>query len=107
MFTGLAWNGAPDAMTTPVQPHLAAALRLVSHKTVGAAFGATSTTTLHRATGHPLGKGHGFMPLARRQQQRQELASAFGPEVDFRTEVPLAAPERFGLRSPLLAQAAC
>jgi hypothetical protein len=94
-------------MATPVLPDLTAALRLVAHETVGPAFRPPWATTRHRASGHELGKHHRFMPLARRQHQRQELTGACGPEVDFRAEASLAAPERFDFGTPFWAPAAC
>jgi hypothetical protein len=40
------------------------------------------------------------MPLARRQNQGQELACTLGTEVDFRAEASLATPQRFGVGIP-------
>ena len=107
MFIGLARNGAPDPMPTQVLPNLAAALGCITDETVRAACGAPLSPTLHGASSHELGKGHRFMPLAGRQEPRQELTGAFRPQVDFGAESPLTAPERFGCRVPFLAPAAC
>jgi hypothetical protein len=73
---------------------------------LGPVFRPAEAPTLYRAAGHQLREDDGFMPLARRQQQRQKLAGAFGTEVDFRAEASLATPERFGLSIPFLAPAA-
>jgi hypothetical protein len=61
-------------------------------------------SALYGALGHELGKEDRFMPLARRQQQCQELAGAFGTEVDFRAQASLAPPERLGLGTPFSPQ---
>ena len=42
------------------------------------------------------------MPLARCQDQRHQLAAAFGADMDFRTEAALTATERFSLWAPCM-----
>ena len=54
----------------------------------------------------PLEDG-GLVLLARRQQQRQQLAPALRPEMDLGREAALAAPERLRRRVPPFAPAAC
>ena len=43
-------------------------------------------------------EGDGFVPLARGEDQRHQLAPTFRADMDFRTEAALTATERFGLR---------
>ena len=69
--------------------------------------GPTRAATLDLTAGHELGQHHRFMPLARREDQGQELARAFGLEVDVGAEAPLTAPERVDLGVPFWAPAAC
>jgi len=100
MGIGLARNGPPAPVPTPVLPNLAAAIGLIPNETVRAACGAPLALTLHGATSHAVGNGHRFMLRAGRQEQRQERPGAFGTQVNCRAKAPLTAPERFGCRVP-------
>jgi hypothetical protein len=74
--------------------NLATAIRPFAHQAMGPGFRSALAPALHRAASHELGEDNGFMPLARRQQEGQELAFSLSTEVDFRAEAPSAAPER-------------
>jgi hypothetical protein len=107
MFIRLPGNGDPDTMAPHILPNLTTALCLVAHNAVWPVFWPACTPAFDGAASHQLGKEDRFMPLTRRQQQRQERTGTFVPEVDFRAEVLLAPPQRFGLGIPFLAPAAC
>jgi hypothetical protein len=107
MFIRFPWDGALDAMSPHVLPNLAAARGLVAHEVIRPVFRPSWAAVLHGALGHELGREDRFMPVARRQQPCQELASAFGTEVDFRAKASWAPPERLGLGIPFFAPAAC
>jgi len=107
MFRRLPRNGDAEAMAPHVLADLATAIRLVAHEAVWPVLRPASTRTLHTTVGDQLGKDDGFLPLAWRQQYREELAPTVSPEVEFGAEAASAPPERFGLGSPLLAPAAC
>src|SRR5581483_12438417 len=64
--------------------------------------GSPAAGPLDRALLQQLLEHRGFVLLAGREQQRQELAAAFRPEMDLGREAALAAPERFRRRSPPL-----
>jgi hypothetical protein len=56
-----------------------------------AVFRPALAPALHRAPGHELRAEQCLVPLAWGQDQRQQLAAAFGSQVDFGTEATLAA----------------
>jgi len=87
-------------MTTQLVANLTTTRGFVSDDAVRAAFRPPWAPPLHGATGHELGKDHRFMPLARGQQQGEELPGAFSPQVDFGAEASLTPPERFGVGIP-------
>ena len=107
MFIRFPGDGDPDAMSPHVLSDPTAAIGLVAHEALRPVFRPAGAAALHSALGHELGKEDRFMPLARRQQQRQELAGAVGTEVDFGAEATSAPPERLGLGIPFFAPAAC
>jgi hypothetical protein len=80
---------------------------LIPRPNAQAALGATAAGPLDRPACHQGFKSHGLMPLPRRQPQGHEVSPAFGAEVDFGAAPSLAAAERFGVRAPFFAPAAC
>src|SRR5919198_6422097 len=94
-LVALAWNGDADAMLPAIAPDLATAVALVAHEAVGAAFGSSPSRPLDGPLRHQKRKDRGFMPVARRQDERHELALAFRPHVDLGTEAPLTPAECF------------
>ena len=107
MLIRLPRHGDANTMAPAIPADLATAIRLATHQTVWPGLRPASALTLHAAADHQLGKDGGLMPLAWRQQPREELAGPFRPEVDFRAEAASAPPERFGLGIPFFAPAAC
>ena len=88
-------DGGPDAVLPTRAPDRPAAGALVTHDAVGTAPRPPASCPLDGALGHALGKDRGFMPVARRQDERQELAVAFHPHMDLGTEAPLTPAEGF------------
>jgi hypothetical protein len=78
-------------MSSQILPNLMAAVRLIAHDAARAVFGATLPAPLHRIVGQQVWEEYRFMPLAGRQDQRQQLATAVGSQVDLGTETTLAA----------------
>jgi hypothetical protein len=52
---------------------------------------------LDGSLGHPLGQDRGLMAMARRQEERHELAVAFGTDVAWGTQAALTPAERVGV----------
>jgi hypothetical protein len=92
MLIDLARNGDPDPMLAGILPDVPAAIPLVAHEAMGPTFGATTPHPPDRSLLQQLGEDYGFVPLAWRQDQGQELAIPFRAEVDFGTKAALAAP---------------
>jgi len=78
-------------MSSQILPNLTAAVRLIAHDAARAVFGATLPALLHRTVGQQVWEEYRFMPLAGCQDQRQQLATAVGSQVDLGTETTLAA----------------
>jgi len=97
-FVLLAGNRDAEPVPPQVLADFPAAIRLVARHAARAAFRPPAPGPLDCAAGHQGFEGDGFVPLARGQDQRHEVAPAFGTEVNFGAEAALAAPERFGLR---------
>lgn len=89
-----------DTMAAQVLPNLPTAIRLVTDETLRPTFGASAPAPFHDPALHQRFEGDGFVPLARREDQRHQLAPAFRTEMDFGTEAALTAAECFGLRVP-------
>jgi hypothetical protein len=89
-----------DTMAAQVLPNLPTAIRLVTDETLRPTFGASAPAPFHGPALHQRFEGDGFVPLARREDQRHQLAPAFRTEMDFGTEAALTAAECFGLRVP-------
>ena len=89
-----------DTMTAQVLPNLPTAIGLVTDETPRPAFGASAPAPFHGPALHQRFEGDGFVPLARRKDQRHQLAPACRTERDFGTEAALTAAERCGLRMP-------
>jgi hypothetical protein len=70
---------------------LPAAVPCVADDPVRTVFGAAAPAPLHRPACHEVRKDDGFMALARRQDEGEQLATPLGPEVDRCTEAALAA----------------
>jgi hypothetical protein len=100
MFILFPRDSDADTMAAQVLPNLPTAVRLVTDKTPRPAFGASAPAPFHGPALHQRFEGDGFVPLARREDQRHQLAPAFRAEMDFGTEAALTAAERFGLRVP-------
>ena len=92
MLIDLARNGDPDPMLAGILPDFLAAIALVTHEAMGPTFGAAAPRPLDRSLLHQLGEDHGFVPLAWRQDQGQELTVPFRAEVYFGAKTALAAP---------------
>ena len=90
-------DGDPDAVLPAILPDLSTAGALVAHGAVGTALGPPSPCSLDGPLGHQGGKDLGLMPVAGRQDKRHELAVAFRPHVDLRTEAALTPAERCGV----------
>jgi hypothetical protein len=89
-----------DTMAAQVLPHLPTAVCLVTDETPRPAFGASAPAPFHGPALQQRFESDGFVPLARREDQRHQRAPAFRTEMDCGTEVALTAAERFGLRVP-------
>ena len=100
MFILLPRDGDTDTVASQVLPNLSTTIGFVSHQTTRAAFGAPAPGPVHGPACHQGFEGHRFVPLARRQDQRHQLAPAFRADMDFCTEAALTATERFGLGVP-------
>ena len=100
VFILLSWDGAAEPVAPQVLANLATTIGLVTHETTRPAFGAPAPTPFHSPAFHQGFEGHGFVPLARGEDQRHQLAPAFRANMDFRTEAALTAAERFGLWVP-------
>src|SRR5262245_25354048 len=100
VFILLPRDGDADPVASQVLPNLATAVGLVTHQTPRPAFGTPAPAPFHSPAGRQGFEGHGFVPLARGEDQRHQLAPAFRTEMDFCTEAALAAAERFGLWAP-------
>src|SRR5262245_25303614 len=96
-LVGLPRDGAPDTVWPTQAPDRAAAVALVAHDAVGTACGAPPSRPLDGPLRHQEGKDRGFMPVARRQDERHALAVAFRPHVDLGPEAPLTPAEGFRL----------
>ena len=93
-------DGDPDAVLPTIVPDFSAAVPLVAYHTPRTTLGPAAPRPLHSSLLHQVGKDRSLMPLPRRQDQRHELAMPFSPDVDFRAEAALTAPERFGVWVP-------
>ena len=100
VFVLLARDGDADTVASQILPNLATPVGLITHQTTRSTFGAPAATPFHGPTGHQGFEGDGFVPLARRKDQRHQLAPAFRADMNFRTEAALTATERFGLGAP-------
>ena len=100
IFILLPRDGDPDTVASQVLPNLPTPVGFIPHQTPRSAFGAPAPGPFHGSAGHQGFEGHRFVPLARRQDQRHQLAPAFRADMDFRTEAALTATERFGLCAP-------
>src|ERR1700740_825700 len=92
-LVGLPRDGDPDAMLSTKTPDRAAAVAFVAHDAVGAAFGAPPSRPLDGPLRPQEGKDRGFMPGARRKEERNELAMPFRPHVDLGTAATLTPTE--------------
>jgi hypothetical protein len=92
MRIDLARNGAPDPRLAGILPDVPAAIPLVAHQAPGPTFGPATPHPFHGSLLQQLREDHGFVPLAWRQDQGQELAVPFRAEVDLGAKTALAAP---------------
>ena len=90
-------DGNPDAVLPAIMPDLATAVPLVADDTAGTALWAPAPRPLDSPLVHQVGEERGLMPMPRRQDACHELAAAFSPDVDFRTEAALTPAEGFGI----------
>src|SRR5262245_39324772 len=100
MFILLPRDGDTDTVASQVLPNLPTTVGFVPHQTTRPAFGAPAPGPFHGPACHQSFEGDGFVPLARRKDQRHQLAPAFRADMNFRTEAALTATERFGLGAP-------
>ena len=99
VFILLARDRDADPVASQGLPNLATTVSLVTYQTTRPTFGTPAPTPLHGPACPQGFKGHGFMPLARGEDQRHQLAPTFRTEMDFRTEAALTTAECFGLRA--------
>jgi hypothetical protein len=99
VFILLARDRDADTVASQVLPNLATTVSLVTDQTTRPAFGTPTPAPFHSPTFHQGFEGSGFVPLARGEDQRHQLAPAFRTDMDFCTEAALATTERFGLRA--------
>jgi hypothetical protein len=107
VFTALAWEGAADPVLPQVLAIRPTAVTLIADQPARTSFGPSGSWPLHRAL---LQQGHqqrSLMPLSRRQEPREGLAVALGPQMDFGAEATLAAAQGFCFWAPFFAPAAC
>jgi len=100
MFILFPRDSDADTMAAQVLPNLPTAVRLVTDETPRPAFGASAPAPFYGPALHQRFESDGFVPFARREDQRHHLAPAFRTEMDFGTEAALTAAECFGLRVP-------
>jgi hypothetical protein len=100
VFVLLPRNGDPAPMAAQILPNLATTIGFVPHQTTRPPFGAPTPATFHSPAFHQGCERHGFVPLARGEDQCHQLAPAFRPDMDFRTEAALTAAKRFRLWVP-------
>jgi hypothetical protein len=100
MFILLPRDGDTDTMASQVLPNLPATVGFVPHQTPRAAFGAPAPGPFHGSACQQGFEGHSFVPLARGEDQRHQLAPAFRAAMDFCPEAALTATERCGLGAP-------
>jgi hypothetical protein len=86
VFILLPRDGDADTVASQVLPNLATAVGLVTHQTPRPAFGTPAPAPFHGPAFHQGFEGHGFVPLARGEDQRHQLAPTFRANMDFRTE---------------------
>jgi hypothetical protein len=82
-------NGDPDTVLPALMPDRATAVALVAYNAVGTALGPPAPRPLDGPLGHQVGKDRGLMAVARRQDERHELAMAFRAHMDLGTEAAL------------------
>jgi hypothetical protein len=107
VYVLLPLNGHADPVTSPVLPHLATAVGLVTPHTTRPLFGASAPTPLHSPSCPHGCEGDSFVPWARGEDQRHPLARTFCTDMDVHTEAAWTAPERFSLWAPCRDLAAC
>jgi hypothetical protein len=91
VFTALARDGAANPVLPQVLAVRQTTVPLIPDQPVRASFGPPGSWPLNRAL---LQQGHqqrSLMPLSRRQEPREGLALALGPQMDFGAEAALAA----------------
>ena len=98
IFMLLPRDGDPDTVASQILPNLPTTVGFVPHQTTRSAFGAPAPDPFHGPACHQGFEGHRFVPVARGEDQRHQLAPAFRADMDFGTEAALTATERFGLR---------
>jgi hypothetical protein len=100
VFILLPWDGDAATVASQVLSNLATTVGLVTDQTTRPAFGAPAPAPFHGPTCHQGFEGHGFVPLARGEDQCHQLAPPFRTDMDCRTEAAWTAAERFGLWVP-------
>jgi hypothetical protein len=85
-FVPLARNGDPNPMLARILPNLPATVPFIAHDTMGSALGAARPTPLDGTGLHERFEDHRLVPLSRCEDKGHQLATPFGPQVDFGTE---------------------
>jgi hypothetical protein len=106
-FVLLTRDGHPNPMLARILPNPPAAVAFVPNDPARAVLRPARPTPLDGTGLHKLFEDHRLVPLARGKDKGHELATPFGPQVDFGTEPAPAPAEGFGLWVPFFAPAAC
>jgi hypothetical protein len=107
MFVALARDSQANAMLARIPPNPPAAVACIPHHAVRATPGAAWPPTFHGPALEELFEDYRRVPLSRGEHEGHQLATPFGPQVDFGAEPAPTAAEGFGLWVPFLAPAAC
>jgi hypothetical protein len=92
-------DGETKTVAAQVLPKLATPVSFVPSQTTRPTFGASAPAPFPSPAFHQHFTGDGFVPWARGEGQRHQLAPAFRTDMDLRTAAALTAPERVRLRA--------
>jgi hypothetical protein len=106
-FVPLARHGDPNPMLARLVPNLPAAGPCIASGTVGAVPGAAWPTSLDGTSLQELLDDHGLVSLSRGEDEGQQLAAPFGPQMACGIEPAPAPASGVGRWGPCFAPAAC